>query len=203
MKKIIVIIFSISLLISSVTDIDGNVYETVQIGDQLWMAENLKTQYYNNGDEIPMVNNSWENLNHGAISNYGGTSGSYGSFDPSTAKEIYGLLYNWDAINDNRNICPEGFHIPSRDEIEELIIYLGGINIEDDPNTSYNETYYENSQISGGKAKEVGTEHWETPNTGATNESGFTGLPGGWRDPTNGYFYEINQRAPYCLSLPL
>ena len=110
------------------------------------------------------------------------------------------MYYNWYAIDDERGICPEGLHIPSQSEMEELIIYIGELDVEDNPDTDINETYYENSQISGGKAKETGTEHWESPNTGATNESGFTGLPAGWRDSINGYFYEINQRGLFWLS---
>ena len=115
MKKTIitiVVIFSSHFIIAqeydTVTDIDGNVYQTVQIGDQFWMAENLKVTHYQNGDEIPC--NVYND-------------------DPSNAA-IYGRLYNWYAVDDERGICPEGWHVPSDDEADSewqiLVDYLGG-----------------------------------------------------------------------------
>ena len=142
----------------SVTDIDGFVYETVTIGTQIWMAENLKATHYQNGDEIPDVadDNSWINLSTPAR-----CTNSY--IDNYSA--IYGLLYNWYAASDSRNICPTGWHVPSDAEWTILTTYLGG-------------------EISaGGKMKETGTSHWISPNTDATNESGFTALPDGARGP--------------------
>ncbi len=151
---------------STVTDIDGNVYKIVKIGDQYWMAENLKVTHYRNGDAIPHVinNNDWENTTSGAYCAYGNTD----SFIST-----YGLLYNWYAVNDSRNIAPEGWHIPSEAEWNTLISTLGGYD------------------LAGGKMKEAGTLHWDSPNTGATNESGFTALPGGrrWR---SGSFQSLN-----------
>ena len=148
----------------TVTDIDGNVYETVIIGDQLWMAENLKVTHYRNGDEIPTgySNDDWSNLFTGAYAVY--------DDDPSNA-EIYGNLYNWYAIDLETGVCPEGWHVPTDDEYILLTDYLGG------------------NDIAGGKMKEAGLEHWDSPNTGATNESGFTGLPGGFRNTTGSYVY--------------
>ena len=145
-------------MIDTVRDIDGNDYYTVRIGTQEWMAENLKVTRYRNGDQIPDVtdDNSWSNLTTGArctniyIDNY---------------SSIYGLLYNWYAVKDNRSICPAGWHVPSDDEWTALITYLGGGN------------------SAGGKLKEAGTSHWIFPNTDATNESGFTALPDGARGP--------------------
>lgn len=142
----------------TVTDIDGNIYQTVTIDNRIWMAENLKTTHYQNGNEILDVadDNTWNNLSTGArctnlyINNYSG---------------IYGLLYNWFAVSDNRNVCPAGWHVPSDDEWTALITYLGGGN------------------FAGGKLKEAGTGHWIFPNTDATNESGFTALPDGARGP--------------------
>lgn len=139
---------------TKVVDIDGNEYSTVKIGTQLWMASNLKTTKYRNGD--PIVNMTdytvWVTL----------TSGAYCDYDNLTSNgNVYGHLYNWYAVNDSRNIAPVGWHIPSDAEWDVLVAYLGG------------------SSIAGGKMKETGTAHWWSPNLGATNESGFTALPGG------------------------
>jgi len=134
----------------TVSDIDGNIYHTIKIGDQLWMAENLKVTHYRNGDPIPHVSDitEWMNLTTGAYFNYDNNE---------TNADTYGRLYNWYAVNDSRNIAPRGWHVPSDAEWMTLVYYLG----ED-----------------GDRLKESGTEHWSSPNTG-TNESGFTGLPVG------------------------
>ncbi|MCX6247713.1 MAG: fibrobacter succinogenes major paralogous domain-containing protein [Bacteroidetes bacterium] len=134
----------------TVTDIDGNVYNTVKIGSQLWMAENLKTTRYRNGDPITHVtdNTQWSNLLTGAYCDY---------------NLIYGRLYNWYAVSDGRHICPAGWHVPTDAEWTQLQAFLGGFD------------------VAGGKMKEAGTIHWNGPNTGATNESGFTALPGRMR----------------------
>jgi uncharacterized protein (TIGR02145 family) len=141
----------------TVTDIDGNTYQTVTIGSQVWMAENLKVTHYRNGDEIPNVTNGtdWGNLTTGAYCNYNNNVSNVA---------VYGRLYTWDAVNDSRNIAPAGWHVPSDAEWQTLVDYLGG------------------QTIAGGKMKETGTAHWNSPNTGATNESGFSALPGGNRD---------------------
>ena len=130
----------------TVTDIDGNVYNTVTIGDQVWMAENLKVTHYRNGDAI---NDQW----------------AYGDNESNVA--TYGRLYSWHAVNDSRIIAPEGWHVSSSTEWQTLVDYLGG------------------DGVAGGKMKETGTTHWQNPNTGATNESGFSALPGGYRDGIN------------------
>jgi uncharacterized protein (TIGR02145 family) len=150
----------------TVTDYDGRVYQTVLIGDQCWMKENLRVVHYRNGDEIPLVKDdgAWTGLSTGAYCEYENTG--------SIAEE-YGNLYNWYAVNDSRNIAPEGWHVPTDDEWQTLVDYLGG------------------SAIAGGKLKETGTEHWLPPNTGATNESGFTALPGGDRFGSFGYLGEV------------
>ncbi len=139
-----------------VTDIDGNVYDTVTIGTQVWLKENLNTTHYCNGDDIPNVtdNKAWSNLTTGAFCDYNNTE------NDST---IYGRLYNWYTIDDPRNLCPTGWHVPSDAEWTTLTAYLGG------------------KAIAGGKLKEVGFTHWRRPNTAATNETGFTALPGGYR----------------------
>lgn len=139
----------------TMTDIDGNVYQTVQIGCQCWMAENLKVIRYRNGDPL----SSWW---------------YYANDEGNDA--VYGKLYNWYVINDSRNIAPEGWHVPNDCEWQMLIDYLGG------------------DAVAGGKMKETGTAHWLSPNTGATNESGFTGLPGGQRE-VDGSFSQIGEFA--------
>jgi len=159
----------------TVTDIDGNTYQTVKIGNQWWMAENLKVTHYRNGNTIPNVTDAteWENLNTGAYCNYDN--------DASNAT-TYGSLYNWYAVNNNRNIAPAGWHVPSDAEWKILEMYLGMSQSEAD-DTGWRGT------DEGGKLKEAGTEHWNSPNTGATNESGFSSLPGGYRNHDGTYDY--------------
>lgn len=149
----------------TVTDIDGNVYNTVTIGSQVWMKENLKTTKYNDGVDIPEIANNieWGNLVSGAYCWY--------ENNETTNKNTYGGLYNWHAINSGK-LCPSGWHIPSDAEWTELITNQGGEN------------------IAGGKLKEAGTTHWVSPNTGADNKSNFTALPGGYR-LTNGDYEGI------------
>ena len=137
-----------------VTDIDGNEYSTIKIGDQVWLVENLNVTKYQNGDPISNETNleQWASLNTGAYCNY--------DFITSNG-DIYGKLYNWYAVNDSRKIAPEGWHVATNEDWNVLINFLGG------------------NSIAGGKLKEEGTSHWESPNTGATNIVGFTALPGG------------------------
>ncbi len=134
----------------------GGNYEEVKIGNQIWMLKNLSVSSYRNGDPIPEVPYiaDWCNLTSGAW--------CYHDNDPSIG-QVYGKLYNWYAVTDPRGLAPEGWHIPSDDELTALSDYLGG------------------DDISGGKLKETGPAHWQNPNTGATNESGFTGIPGSYR----------------------
>lgn len=138
----------------TVTDIDGNIYSTIGIGGQIWMAENLKVTQYRNGDEIPNLTDDilWSNTNEGAYCSYNN--------DPNIAA-VYGNLYNWYTVIDGRNIAPEGWHIPTEDEWDKLINWLGG------------------EDTAGGKLKS--TDLWNAPNAGATNESGFSGLPAGMK----------------------
>jgi uncharacterized protein (TIGR02145 family) len=148
------------------TDADGNNYPVVQIGTQIWMAKNLKTTKYRNGDPVPLVtdNNQWGSLTTGAYCNFG---------NDISNSEIYGHLYNLVAGYDSRMIAPIGWHIPSDEEWNKLTTFLGGDN------------------VAGGKLKESGTIHWSSPNTGATNATGFSGLPGGYRT-SDGVFNSIN-----------
>lgn len=138
-----------------ISDFDGNQYQTVLIGSQIWMAENLKTTQYSNGDNIPEVTDAeWINLTSGAYCNYNN--------DLVTA-DTYGKLYNFYIAIDSRNVCPIGWHIPSDAEFKALEDTLGG------------------EMIAGGKMKEEGYSHWTSPNIGATNSSGFSALPAGQR----------------------
>ena len=149
----------------TVTDIDGNVYQTVKIGDQWWMAENLKVTHYRNGDAIPNVTDEteWVSL----------TTGAYCNYDNDVNKvATYGRLYNWYSVTESRNIAPTGWHVPTDAEWQTLVDYLGG------------------DAVAGGKMKETGTTHWRIPNTGATNESSFSVLPGGYRCLEEEYEYE-------------
>ncbi len=145
----------------TVTDIDGNVYHTVTIGTQVWMVENLKTTKYNDGTSIPSVidNYIWGFLSTPAYCWYNNSI---------TNKSTYGALYNWYSVNTGK-LAPNGWHVPSDAEWTILTTYLGG------------------ESISGGKLKEIGTNHWTSPNTGATNETGFTGVPGGYRNAYGNY----------------
>jgi uncharacterized protein (TIGR02145 family) len=138
----------------TVTDIDGNAYKTINIGTQTWMAENLNATKYNNGDPIPNVTDgpAWYSLVSGAYCNYNNVS---------VNSTTYGKLYNFYAVVDSRNLCPTGWHIPTDPEWTILTTYLGG------------------ETVAGIKLKERGTIHWQSPNATATNESYFTGLPGG------------------------
>ena len=160
----------------TVTDIDGNTYRTVKIGNQWWMAENLKVIHYSNGDPLPNLSNysEWKDL----------TTGAYCEFDndPSYVED-YGRLYNWYAIKDSRNIAPTGWHVPSDEEWKQLEMYLGMSRYEADISDRYRGTN------EGGKLKETGTALWNSPNTGATNESGFSALPGGCRYGHDYYDY--------------
>jgi uncharacterized protein (TIGR02145 family) len=148
----------------TVTDIDGNLYYIVAIGTQLWMKENLKTTKYNDGSAIPL-NTTWVNPTTPAYCWYNN--------DATTYKAIYGALYNWYTVNTG-NVCPTGWRVPTDAAFTVLTTYLGG------------------STVAGGKLKEAGTVHWLSPNTAATNVTGFTAVGGGHR-LTNGSFAVINQ----------
>ncbi len=169
----------------TMTDQDGNVYQTIKIGNQWWMAENLKVTHYRNGDAIPNVTggSEWVSLSTGAYCAYDNNNGNVST---------YGLLYNRYAVDDSRGIAPEGWHVPSDEEWKELEIYLGMSQSEADA-AGFRGT------DEGGKLKETGTSHWWSPNTGATNESGFTALPGGYRSYDDGSFGALSVTG-YWLS---
>jgi len=170
----------------TVKDIDGNVYNTVKIGNQIWMAEDLKVTHYPNGDPIPHVTGStaWGNLDNN------NTDDAYCFYNNNSGTD-YAALYTYAAaIGDNwtrdkivnQGVCPDGWHLPTDEEWTTLTDYLGG------------------ASVAGGKMKEAGTTHWNSPNTGV-NSSGFTALPGGVRNGVggfdlqgfSGYFWSANE----------
>lgn len=155
----------------TVTDIDNNIYITATIGSQVWMVENLKTTKYKNGGSIPNITSLWGSLQNGAYCCYSNNIAN---------KNIYGALYNFFAVNTG-NLAPNGWHVPTNDEWLILINYLGGYT------------------VAGGKMKEAGFSHWASPNTNATNESGFKGLPGGSLSEFND-FYGINTDGNFWSS---
>jgi uncharacterized protein (TIGR02145 family) len=148
------ILFNPDLTYGTVTDADRNVYKTIQIGEQTWMAENLRTTSFLNGEQIANVFDItiWANYTLDAFCWY---------MNDVAYKTNYGALYNWYAVNTGK-LCPVGWHVPSSTEFSALITFLGG------------------ESAAGGKLKESGTVHWLTPNTAADNESGFSALPGGY-----------------------
>lgn len=180
--------FTPSSASNTVTDIDGNVYQTVTIGNRVWMAENLKVTHYRNGDPIPHVTDgiTWGGLGTGAYCEYNNNPANVAT---------YGILYNWYAVDDSRNIAPAGWHVPSDEELKQLELYLGMSQAEADSDGA-------RGTDEGGKLKETGTTHWDSPNEGATNESGFTAVPGGYRLST-GYCFGMGGGAYFWSSTEL
>ncbi|MEK7718341.1 MAG: fibrobacter succinogenes major paralogous domain-containing protein, partial [Bacteroidota bacterium] len=148
---------------STITDIDGNTYSSVTIGTQVWMDSNLKTTRFNDGTAIPLVtdNSTWT---------WTSTPGYCWYNNAAANKNTYGALYNWYTVS-TLILCPTGWHVPSDAEWTTLTTYLGG------------------ESLAGGDLKETGTTHWLSPNTGATNASGFTAVPGGSRNNNGSFLY--------------
>lgn len=157
-------------------DGDGNVYDTVVIGTQTWLAENLKTTKYNNGISIPLVtdNSEWITKTSAAFCWYNN--------QPEKFKNDYGALYNWWAVQVS-TLCPVGYHVPTSEEWTALIDYLGGEN------------------VAGGKLKLTGDIFWKN-NSFATNESGFSAAGGGVREHNQGTFNSIRARGLWWISSP-
>lgn len=147
----------------AIKDGDGNVYTSISIGTQTWLVENLKTTQYTDGSSVPLVSDdiAWQDLTEPGRCWYDNNEESN--------KNPYGALYNWYAVNTGK-LCPVGWHVPSDEEWTALITFLGG------------------EEEASGKLRETGTTHWQSPNIEATNSSGFTALPGGFR--TSAGIYE-------------
>jgi uncharacterized protein (TIGR02145 family) len=169
-KNLIQLFFALCPLLNlgaqTVNDADGNVYTTVTIGNQVWLGENLRTTKFSNNDPIAMVLDSaqWPVQIAAAYCYYN---------NDSSFVNPYGNLYNWYTVDDARNVCPTGYHVPNATEWDELVNYLGGV------------------ALAGGKLKEQGFTHWQSPNTDADNLSNFTALPSGWRANNNGVYENI------------
>lgn len=162
------IVFNPDLIYGSVTDIEGNVYKTIVIGTQVWMAENLKTTKYNDNKPIPEVTDyiAWQNLKTPGYCWYNNDSASY--------RAICGAMYNGYAVNAGK-LCPTGWHVPSYDEWSTLVTFIGG--------------------EGGRKLKETGKIHW-TDEPEGTNDYGFTAIPSGWRSDL-GYFSKIDNSVDW------
>ena len=160
--------------LSTIKDIDGNSYNTILIGKQCWLKENLKVSKYRNGEDIPtgLDDNAWYYTNKGAYAIYNNNNAN---------NAIYGKLYNWYAVSDSRGLCPSGWHVPSDSEWTTLTNYLGG------------------ESVAGGKMKSTGTTLWLSPNAKATNESSFSVLPGGCR-AYDGRFSNISRDFAFFWS---
>jgi uncharacterized protein (TIGR02145 family) len=176
---IVITLFIIRVQSQTVTDIDGNVYNTVTIGNQIWMKENLRVTHSNDGGEIQNITDSidWAYMPQPAFCNYNN--------DTNIANE-YGILYNWYAVGMLNSLCPLGWHVPSQNDWVDIETYLGG------------------DSIAGGKMKETGNSHWQNPNIGATNSSDFLALPGGKRIQGTfssigftGYWWSITDAGPH------
>ena len=145
-----------------ITDIDGNIYDTINFGTQTWLKQNLKVTKFSNGDAIPLISDTtqWSNL----------TSAAYSISENNVTYSItYGKLYNFYVVSDTRNVCPSGWHVPTSLEWNTLETYLGG------------------AALAGGKMKDNSLTYWLSPNTGASNSSQFTALPGGKRGSDGTY----------------
>lgn len=143
----------------TVTDFENNIYNTILIGNQFWMRENLRSTRFNDGTAIPAETNifNWLSLNTPGYCCY--IKCCDNNYEPAF-KTTYGALYNWYSVNTGK-LCPTGWHVPDDADWTTLITYLGGLN------------------VAGGKLKEADTLHWKNPNNGGTNESDFSVVPGG------------------------
>jgi uncharacterized protein (TIGR02145 family) len=155
--------FNPDLVYGSLADVEGKLYKTITIGTQVWMAENLKTTRFNDGATIPEVTGyaQWSDMTSPAYSWHNNNDSLY--------ENIYGAYYNWFSVSTGK-LCPAGWHVPSDNEWQVLISYLGG------------------DKVAGSRLKEAGTNNWISSNKNATNESGFTALPAGFRGAVDGTF---------------
>lgn len=157
----------------SITDLEGNVYHTITIGNKVWMAENLRSRCYNNGDTIEYLGdyNHWGYTDSGAVCMYDNNA---------EAGSIYGYMYNFAAVKDPRGIAPPGWHVPTYYEFIGLLAYCGNAD-------------------AGNRLREFGNKHWLVDNEEATDQYGFAALPGGYRD-FQGFFYDVRTSASFWSS---
>lgn len=168
-------VYNSNITYGTMSDQQGNVYKTVVIGSQEWMAENLKTSVYRNGTTIPNVtaNAQWSNL----------TTGAWCSYSNNNQQQCpNGKLYNWYAVANTNGLCPVGWHVPTTNDWTNLENYLGG------------------AFVAGGKLKSTSSQYWQSPNTGADNQSGFSGLPSGSRSSTGTSFADLGLRGYWWSS---
>jgi len=166
----------------TVTDVEGNIYNTIGIGTQIWMTENLKTTRFNDSTPIPYVteDSEWADFS------VPGPKYCWYNNDSAKYKNTYGALYNWYTVETGL-LCPTGWHVPCQSEWTTLTTFLGG------------------TDIAGSRLKESGTTHWKNPNEGATNVTRFTALPGGYRHRTGifkglgyvGYWWTRREEGVY------
>jgi uncharacterized protein (TIGR02145 family) len=147
----------------TVTDVDGHVYKTVTIGNQVWMAENLRVTHFRNGEPIIKVDKAMDWIS--------ATNGAYCLYMNDTSFNGFGLLYNWYAVNDSRGLAPKGWHIPSIDEVKQLVDFIGG------------------DTIAGDVLKNPETGVWKNANIRYLGLTGFNAIPCGYRDPYLGEFH--------------
>jgi len=171
-------VFNPNQVYGTLTDQDGNIYKTIKIGTQTWMAENLRVTHYRNGEAIPVVNEkaTWMNLSSGAYCNNTITNNN-------DTIATYGRLYNWFSVNDARNLSPAGWHVASDTEWITLINYLDG------------------GSPAALKLKEIGKKHWKSLYTNSNNSSGFTALPGGYCNDDRG-LYHVGDYGFWWTSTP-
>lgn len=168
------IVFNPNLTYGTMSDIDGNVYKTIQIGNQVWMAQNLNVTHYRNGDPVSLYTDAaaWEALHAEGYSNYN---------NDTAVSKIYGRLYNFYAVYEPRELAPEGWHIPTIQEWEEMFDFCGG--------------YWDTTAQA---LRETGTLHWSNTEPG-NNRTGFTALGGGLRG-WDGYFTGLRTWGNYWSS---
>lgn len=175
---------------------DNNIYKTVVVGNQIWMAENLMTTHYSDGSPITLIESpsEWAAIDKS-------TKAYCYYFNSKDIGDVYGALYTWAAAMNSaahsisnpslvQGVCPDGWHLPSDAEWKQLEMHLG-------MTQSQANLFNWRGTDQGGKLKKAGITHWTHPNTNATNESGFTALPGGYRSAANGTFTLEGYEAHY------
>ena len=189
----VLLYYKLGLINEYLTDYDGNSYNIIKVGEQVWIGENLRVSHYRNGDPIPIVytNSDWINLTTGACGLYNN--------DPANS-ETYGNLYNWYAIEDDRGVCPEHWHVPSDEDYMELEMSLG-MSQQDTRGEGWRGTNEGGILKSSGRPTDEGNDAlWLEPSLGATNKDGFKALPSGYRDNDDGYYYNMGTYGYFWTS---